>query len=202
MMRKDSNMRNNINEIPSRGIGIKLISKIADKLSYTRTSDERNCLLIVKYFHPGIIPPQHPPQSGYLKRVLDFLNAFILGWEKQRDHQSYQTYNQPIKTIHLQLNTDLKSVAQVLWWVEQLEYLPIPEAVLQQCKLATIEGFTNVVRHAHKNLPFETPINLEITVFNERLEVKIWDRGEPFDLQAKLIEELPVIWSELGFMLD
>ncbi|MEG4252825.1 ATP-binding protein [Microcoleus sp. Pol10D4] len=83
-----------------------------------------------------------------------------------------------------------------------LEYLPIPEAVLQQCKLATIEGFTNAVRHAHKNLPIETPINLEITVFSERLEVKIWDMGEPFDLQAKLIEELPVIWSELGFMLD
>ncbi|MEG4999698.1 ATP-binding protein [Microcoleus sp. B4-D4] len=83
-----------------------------------------------------------------------------------------------------------------------IEDLPIPEAVLQQCKLATIEGFTNAVRHAHKNLPFQTPIDLEITVFNERLEVKIWDMGEPFDLQAKLLEELPVIWRELGFMLD
>lgn len=196
-------MRNSINEIPSRGIGIKLISKIADKLSYARTSDERNCLLIVKYFHPGIIPSQPPPQSGYLKVVLDFLNAFILGWQKQRNHQYYQTYNQPFKTIALQLNSDLKSVVQVLWWVEQfLEYLPIPEAVVQQCKLATVEGFTNAVRHAHKNLAFETPINLEITVFNERLEIKIWDMGEPFDLQAKLIEELPVIWNELGFMLD
>ncbi|MEG5175188.1 ATP-binding protein [Microcoleus sp. B3-D7] len=195
-------MKNSINDIPSRGIGIKLISKIADKLSYTRTSDERNCLLIVKYFHPGIIPPQPPPQSGYLKRVLDLWNAFILGWQKQRNYQSCQTYNQPIKTIHLPLNSDLKSVVQVLWWVEQLEYLPIPEAVLQQCKLATIEGFTNAVRHAHKNLPLATPINLEITVFNERLEVKIWDMGEPFDLQAKLTEELPVIWSELGFILD
>ncbi|MEG4086414.1 ATP-binding protein [Microcoleus sp. POL10_C6] len=83
-----------------------------------------------------------------------------------------------------------------------LDYLRIPEAVLQQCKLATIEGFTNAVRHAHKNLPLETPINLEITVFNERLEVNIWDMGEPFDLQAKLIEELPIIWNDLGFTLD
>ena len=31
-------------------IGIKLIGKIADELSYTRTSDGRNCLLIVKYY--------------------------------------------------------------------------------------------------------------------------------------------------------
>lgn len=112
-------MRNNINEIPSRGIGIKLISKIADKLSYTRTSDHGNCLLIVKDFHPGIRLPQPPTRSGYLKRVLDLLNAFVLGWKKQLTHQLSQTYNQPIKTLHLQLNTDLNSVAQVLCWVEQ-----------------------------------------------------------------------------------
>lgn len=195
-------MRNSINEIPSRGIGIKLISKIADKLSYTRTCDHRNCLLIVKFFHPGIRLAQQTNQSGYLNRVVNFLNSFNFGLKKGENRHFYQTYNQPIKTIHIQLNTDLKSVTQVLCWVEQLEYLPIPEAVLQQCKLATIEGFTNAVRHAHKKLPLETPINLEITVFSERLEIKIWDMGEPFDLQAKLIEELPVIWSELGFMLD
>ncbi|MEG4227305.1 ATP-binding protein [Microcoleus sp. N9_B2] len=195
-------MRNNINEIPSRGIGIKLISKIADKLSYTRTSDNRNCLLIVKNFQPDIIPPQQTNLSGYLQGIVNFLNSLNFGFKKGHNRHFYRSYNQPTKTIHLQLNTDLNSVAQVLWWVEQLEDLPIPEAVLQQCKLATIEGFTNAVRHAHKNLPFQTPIDLEITVFNERLEVKIWDMGEPFDLQAKLLEELPVIWSELGFMLD
>ncbi|WP_445171755.1 hypothetical protein [Microcoleus sp.] len=38
-----------IDEIPSGGIGIKIIGKIADELSYTRTSDGRNCLLIVNY---------------------------------------------------------------------------------------------------------------------------------------------------------
>jgi serine/threonine-protein kinase RsbW len=201
MMRKDSNMRNNINEIPSRGIGIKLISKIADKLSYTRTSDNRNCLLIVKNFQPDTMSPQQRNQ-GYLKRAVIFLNSLNFGFKQGQNRHFNRTDNQPTKTIHLQLNTDIKSVAQVLWWVEQLEDLPIPEAVLQQCKLATIEGFTNAVRHAQKNLPFQTPIDLEITVFNERLEVKIWDMGEPFDLQAKLLEELPVIWRELGFMLD
>lgn len=197
-------MSNNLNEIPSRGIGIKLISKIADKLNYTRTGDHRNCLLIVKYFHPGIIPPQQTNKSGNWQRAVGFFNRLNFGFQTGQNRNFYRSYNQRIKTIHLQLNTDLKSVTQVLWWVEQffLEYLPIPEAVLQQCKLATIEGFTNAVRHAHKNLPFETPIDLEITVFSERLEVKIWDMGEPFDLPAKLIEELPVIWSELGFMLD
>jgi len=51
------------------------------------------------------------------------------------------------------------------------------------------QALTNAVRHAHKNLPRETPIELEITVFNERLEIKIWDREEPFDFQAKLKEK-------------
>ena len=74
--------------------------------------------------------------------------------------------------------------------VEQLAALPIPEAVLHQCILAVSEAFTNAVRYAHKNLPRETPIELEITVFNERLEIKIWDRGKPFDFQAKLKEKL------------
>ena len=53
------------------------------------------------------------------------------------------------------------------------------------------EACTNAVRHAHKNLPRETRIDLEITVFNERLEIQIWDRGKPFDFKAKLKEELP-----------
>ncbi|MEG3920958.1 ATP-binding protein [Microcoleus sp. T3_A4] len=195
-------MRNNAEEIPSGGIGIKLISKIADELSYTRTSEGRNCLLIVKYFQLDLMPTQPTTQLGYFKQAIHVLNAFNLPFHKQRIGSFHRSCHQQIKTINLQLNTDLKSVAQVLWWVEELDYLRIPEAVLQQCKLATIEGFTNAVRHAHKNLPLETPINLEITVFNERLEVNIWDMGEPFDLQAKLIEELPIIWNDLGFTLD
>jgi serine/threonine-protein kinase RsbW len=60
------------------------------------------------------------------------------------------------------------AVAQALSPVEQLAALPIPEAVLHQCILAVSEAFTNAVRHAHKNLPRETPIELEITVFNEQ----------------------------------
>jgi serine/threonine-protein kinase RsbW len=206
MMTKDSKMRDNMDEIPSGGIGIKLIGKIADELSYTRTSDSRNCLLIVKYYQhlSGLVPPQHSTKAGFFKRGIDVSNSF--NWiQKQRTSQSDRSDNQPLKKNSLQVNTDIKAVAQVLLWVEQLENLPIPEAVWQQCKLATIEGFTNAVRHAHKNLPLETPIELEITVFNERLEIKIWDWGKPFDFQAKLKEELqeksPFSLNELGFML-
>lgn len=76
----------------------------------------------------------------------------------------------------------------MLLWVEQLEHLPIPEVVFQQSKLLAIEGFTNAIHHAHKTLDSETPIDLNISVFNERLEIEIWDWGEAFDLQPKMQE--------------
>jgi serine/threonine-protein kinase RsbW len=185
MMTKDSTMTDNIDEIPAGGVGIKIIGKIADELSYTPTSGGRNCLFIVKYYQP-------PNQAGIFKRAMDVLNSFN-GFQKQRNAQSDPSANQPLQKFSLQLNTDINAVAQVLSWLEQLDPLdplPIPEAVLHQCKLAVVEGFTNAVRHAHKNLPRETPIELEITVFNERLEIKIWDLGKPFDFQAKLKEKL------------
>jgi serine/threonine-protein kinase RsbW len=183
MMIKDSTMRDNTKETPSGGVGIKIIGKIADELSYTPTSDGRNCLFIVKYYQ------QSPSETSIFHWAMDVLNSF--NWfQKQQNPQSDPSSNQQIQKFSLQLNTDIKAVAQVLSWLEQLDPLPIPEAVLHQCKLAVVEGFTNAVRHAHKNLPRETPIELEIAVFNERLEIKIWDRGKPFDFQAKLKEKL------------
>ncbi|MEG3955279.1 ATP-binding protein [Microcoleus sp. herbarium2] len=186
-------------------IGIKLIGKIADELSYTRTSEGRNCLLIVKYFQPGLLPPQPGTQAGFFKRAIDVLHSF--NWlQEQPNSQSEPSYNQPLHKINIQINSEIQAVTQVLWWVEQLEPLGIPETVLQLCKLAAVEGFTNAVRHAHKNLSVETPkIELAIAVFNERLEIEIWDWGKPFDLKTKLKEELPektlFSWNDLSFTL-
>ena len=51
-------MRDNIDEIPSGGVGIKILGRIADELSYTPTSDGRNCLFIVKYYQQHeLVPP-------------------------------------------------------------------------------------------------------------------------------------------------
>ena len=192
-------MIDNMDEIPSGGIGIKLIGKIADELSYTRSSDGRNCLLVVKYYQqPGLVQPQKSTESGFFKQLYYRL-------QKQRTREADRSSNQALHKITLEINSDLTAVSQILSWVEQLENLPIPEAVLHHSKLAAIEGFTNAVRHAHKDLPSETPIELEITVFNDRLKLLIWDWGMPFDFQAKLKEELteksPFSWSELGFTI-
>ena len=186
-------------------IGIKLIGKIADELSYTRTSAGRNCLLIVKYFQPALVAPQTSSETNIFKRAIDLLHSF--NWlQDQRNCPSEPSYNQPLHKIKLQVNSELEAVTQVLWWVEQLELLDIPETVLQLCKLAAVEGFTNAVRHAHKNQSVETPkIELAIAVFNQRLEIEIWDWGKPFDLKTKLKEELPektlFNWNDLSFTL-
>ena len=59
-------MRDNIDEIRSGGVGIKIIGPIADQLSYTRTSDSRNCLFIVKsYQKAGLVQPQHRTQARF-----------------------------------------------------------------------------------------------------------------------------------------
>jgi serine/threonine-protein kinase RsbW len=47
--------------------------------------------------------------------------------------------------------------------------------------LALAEGFSNAVRHAHQELPSDTTIEIELALSEERIEIRIWDQGEPFN---------------------
>ena len=99
-------MKDNMDKIPSGGVGIKIIGKIADRLSYTRTSDSRNCLFLVKsYQKPGIVQPQHRTQARFFKRALEVLNSFSFGFQKLR--QFDRSSNQHLQKISLQLNSDI-----------------------------------------------------------------------------------------------
>ena len=99
-------MRDNIDEFPSGGVGIKIIGKIADELSYTRRSDNRKCLFIVKYYQKaGLVQPQNRTQARFFKRALDVLNSVSLGFQKPR--QFYRSSNQHLQKISLQLNSDI-----------------------------------------------------------------------------------------------
>ncbi|MGI0482983.1 ATP-binding protein [Geminocystis sp. CENA526] len=88
------------------------------------------------------------------------------------------------QTTHFQVKTDLTYLKEVLRqfdaikqdWVNQKDWL--------QCQLALAEGFTNAVRHAHKNKPVETPIDIEISVSQEEINIRIWDYGQPFQLTS------------------
>jgi serine/threonine-protein kinase RsbW len=89
---------------------------------------------------------------------------------------------QPHYKASLQVNTDLDALAQVLEWFDQFNHPPIPSRTWMQCQLALAEGFTNAVRHAHRNQPADLAINVEAQVLEDRIEIRIWDQGGPFDL--------------------
>lgn len=92
------------------------------------------------------------------------------------------------KRFRLQVATELDNLIPVLQWFETNTQPFLPETAIWQCKVALAEGFTNTVRYAHQNLPSTTPIDLELIFFPQSLEMRIWDRGQPFDLSKKLEE--------------
>jgi serine/threonine-protein kinase RsbW len=92
----------------------------------------------------------------------------------------------PIQHYTLQLTTELESLEALLEWFEKIALEHLGEQTYWQCQLALTEGFTNTVRHAHKNLPPTTPIQLDVILWERGLEMKIWDCGQPFNLEAEL----------------
>ena len=94
--------------------------------------------------------------------------------------------NPEIKQYHLQVKTELEALKEVLQWFEGLVFPLVPQKTGWQCEVALVEAFTNAVRHAHQNLPENTPIDLEVELQPNFLEMRIWDWGHPFDIKAKL----------------
>ncbi|NEO32436.1 MAG: ATP-binding protein [Symploca sp. SIO3C6] len=97
-----------------------------------------------------------------------------------------------------QVSTDLKALDQLLLWFDQLNQPYIPKKVWLQCQLALAEGFTNAVRHAHKNFSSNAPIDVEVTICVNSLEMRIWDLGPPFDLEQWLENQNKNVDQEAG----
>lgn len=91
------------------------------------------------------------------------------------------------KKIYLKVDTDITIICQVLSWFEQINSPPISnKKIWWECQTLIIEGFTNIVEHGHKNLPFETPIELEAKRLDTCIEIRIWSLGLSFNLEEKL----------------
>lgn len=84
------------------------------------------------------------------------------------------------------VQTDLTAIEHILTWFGAFQQTPMSHALWLQAQIALIEAFTNAVRHAHKQLPKQTPIELEVELSVDRLEIKVWDRGAPFNLEERL----------------
>ena len=70
-----------------------------------------------------------------------------------------------------------------------MDQAPIPKKVWLQFELVLAEALTNAVCHAHKYLPTETSIDIEVKIYTDYLEIIIWDYGQPFDLLEWLKEQ-------------
>jgi serine/threonine-protein kinase RsbW len=89
------------------------------------------------------------------------------------------------KQESLTVESKLPVLLKVLQWFEDFcfRYAHLNWSHLQfyQLHLALTEGFTNAVRHAHKQLPPETKIDIDLILWDDRLEIRIWDYGHPFN---------------------
>ncbi|AKG24661.1 ATP-binding protein [Calothrix sp. 336/3] len=91
--------------------------------------------------------------------------------------------------INLQVISDITASEEVLSWFEQINQSKvIDKKIWWQCQTLLIEGFINIVEHAHHDLPSDTLIDIEAIRFDERIEIRIWSYGALFDLQKKLKE--------------
>ncbi|MBD0304374.1 MAG: ATP-binding protein, partial [Tolypothrix sp. T3-bin4] len=95
-----------------------------------------------------------------------------------------------LQSFQLQVNSQPNDLSQVLSWFETLRQPLIPANVWLECQTALAEGFDNAVRHAHKGLSPETPIDIEATIFTQSIEIRIWDYGSDFDFEGHL-QQLP-----------
>ena len=84
------------------------------------------------------------------------------------------------------VNSDLKALDEVFGYFDDINQPWIPKKEWLQCQLALAEGFTNAVRHAHKDISGDVFVEIEMKLTSESLEMRIWDFGPFFDLQAFL----------------
>ncbi|MGB3789928.1 MAG: anti-sigma regulatory factor [Phormidesmis sp.] len=87
---------------------------------------------------------------------------------------------------HLTVDSHLEELAVVQQWFRSLVARFSAEAPwindqFDKLNLALAEGFTNAVRHAHADLPGTTPIDIELVLQADKIEIFIFDQGQPFD---------------------
>jgi serine/threonine-protein kinase RsbW len=84
------------------------------------------------------------------------------------------------------VKSDLASLNDLQVWFKLIcdryggKWLGLEETVYR-LNLALAEGFTNAVRHAHADLPRETAIEVQVAMDAQKVEIQIWDAGQPFN---------------------
>lgn len=136
-----------------------------------------------RFNHASLTPAATPDD---IKRV----QAHSLEIAQQLAVKRMECPSEPLELSNaptqLRVQTDVAEVEQVLAWFTPFKDSAISLKVWLRCRLALTEGFTNVVRHAHAGKSVSEPIDLDVQLLGDRIEIRIWDQGAPFDLDAKL----------------
>lgn len=109
------------------------------------------------------------------------LNTIIPKWVQN---------TQAILTAELTTETRSSNISEVLSWLDQIRPTDIPHRLWLECQTVIIEGFDNVVKHAHKDLVPETLISIKLRIYPQGIEMQIWDYGEAFDL-ISILQKAP-----------
>lgn len=91
-----------------------------------------------------------------------------------------------IHNCNLQVTSKLDEMATVVEWLEQFNHTPVSYQLWLEAQTAVIEGFTNAVRHAHRHLNPDTPVDLNVQMSPEFFQISIWDQGDIFDFELAL----------------
>ena len=92
-----------------------------------------------------------------------------------------------LKQSHLQVETDLNAFQEIMDWFEQFSNGLVQKQLALQCQLILAESFTVVVRSACESCLATTPIELELKLFADYLEIRILEQGKRFCSLARLI---------------
>jgi cellulose synthase (UDP-forming) len=114
--------------------------------------------------------------------------------------QDVAAVEQVLSQHSLRVSSQPELLPQILAWFDQLRPAALPDQVWLACQTALGEGFDNALHHAHKDLPAETPIELEAVILNYGVLLRIWDCGHPFDLEGYLQTHGEPVddWAERG----
>lgn len=96
-----------------------------------------------------------------------------------------------LKQSHRKVETTLEALPEILEWCEQFVDGVVQKKFVVLFQWILAESFSEVVRNIHKNLPSTTPIEVELKLFTDYLEIQILEQGKPFYLLAYLMAGLP-----------
>jgi len=113
------------------------------------------------------------------------------------NHKLERAKGEPLRQFYLSIESDLSGLQKIIPWFEYHCGELLNQTVFLSMQIILIEGFTNAVKYAHFNLPIETQIELFVNIFENLIEIRIWDYGLTFDLEEQLQLEIKMNAEDL-----